>query len=83
MMGGFDMKQFIEIPSNFLNKLIVKANKPKTIRELLIAFGIPTIIIFGSEFAQNPKIISFNFLFLLVGMGLNICALSFRKGNRS
>jgi hypothetical protein len=76
------MKQFIEIPLNVLNKLIVNANKPRTIKELLIAFGIPTTIIFGSEFPKNPKIISFNFLFLLVGKGLNICALSIRKGNR-
>ncbi len=71
----------MDIPSNFLNKLIVKANEPRTIRELLMAFGLPTIIIFGSEFAQNPKIISFNFLLLLGGIGLNICALSLRKGN--
>lgn len=77
------MKNIIDIPSHFLNKLIVKANVPKTMRELLMAFGIPTTIIFGSEFAQNPKIISFNFLLLLVGMGLNICSLSLRKVHRS
>lgn len=76
------MKQYIEIPSNFLNKLIVKAYEPRTIKELLMAFGIPTTIIFGSEFAQNPKILSFNFLLLLVGMGCNICALGLRKGIR-
>lgn len=73
------MKNIIEVPSYFLNKLIVKTKGPKTIRELLMAFGFPTTIIFGSEFAQNPKIISLNFLLLLVGMGLNICALSLRK----
>jgi hypothetical protein len=78
-----DMKQYIEIPSNFLNTLIVKAYKPRTIREFLLTFGIPTTIIFGSEFAQDPKIISFNFLLLSVGMGLNICASSLRKVIRS
>jgi hypothetical protein len=77
------MKNYIDIPTNFLNKLIIKAYEPRTIRELLMAFGIPTTIIFGSEFAQNPKIISPNFLLLLIGMGLYICALSLRKGNRN
>ncbi|MEH6953225.1 hypothetical protein, partial [Neobacillus drentensis] len=46
------------LQSNFLNKFIVKANEPRTITELLIAFVIPITIVFGSEFAQNPKIIS-------------------------
>jgi hypothetical protein len=77
------MKNYLDIPSNFLNKLIVKANEPRTIRELLMAFGFPTTIIFCSEFAQNPKIISFNFLLLLVGMGFNISALCLGKGIRS
>ncbi|MFB6466823.1 hypothetical protein ACE38V_08360 [Cytobacillus sp. Hz8] len=77
------MKNNLDIPSNFLNKLIFKAIEPRTIKEVLMAFGIPTTIIFGSEFTQNPKIFSFNFLLLLVGMGLNICALSLNKGGRS
>jgi hypothetical protein len=75
------MKKYIALQSNYLNKFIVNANEPRTITELLMAFGIPTTIVFGSEFAQNPKILSLNFLLLLVGMGLNICTLSLRKGN--
>ena len=77
------MKNYLEIPSNFINKLIINATGPRTTEGVLKAFGIPITIIFGSEFAQNPKIFSFNFLLLLVGMGLNICALSLRKGSRS
>jgi hypothetical protein len=77
------MKKYIVIPSNFLNKLIVKATEPRTFRELLMAFGLPTTIIFGGKFALNPSIISLNFLLLLVGIGLNIGVLSLRKGNHS
>lgn len=76
------MKNYLAIPSNFINKLIIKANEPRTTKELLMAFAFPTIII-GSEFAQNPKIFSFNFLLFLVGMGLNIWALNLGKGSRS
>lgn len=69
------MKKFIEIASNFLNMLIVKINEPRTTKDLLVLFGISTTIIFGSKFAQNPKLLSFHFLLLFVGSGLNIGAL--------
>ena len=81
------MKNYLEIPSNFINKLIINVmtnvNRPRTTEEVLKAFGIPLTIIYGSEFAQNPKIFSLNFLLFLVGMGLNICALRLRKGSHS
>ena len=64
---------------NMLNRLIIKANEPKTISQILMAFGIPMIIVFGIAFLLNPNFISLNFLFVLIGIGLVILAFILRK----
>ena len=64
---------------NILNRLIIKANEPKTISQILMAFGIPITLVFGIAFLLNPNFISLKFLLVLIGVGLVILAFSLRK----